>query len=330
MPLISSVRGSYGAQGRFGKKGLSFRMGQSNTFPGKSAKEILVDWQSGLTAAAFGASTPPDGAYWIQPPGCPEPFQVHCYMSIEGGGWNLVLRIADDDFGPATTSGFASNTPLVGDWSGWGLTTKAQIDSLGYNYTTANGTETFTPVFAYSPFNDVMVISGRSGQQSKRVGWRHTSTISNMYSVTGGTSNRTVADSTLFGNPTNWLQSGMDIRSDTTPGSDAGTNRKVGFKINGDGANDAVGTLTGGNPSGNKGWALSMIGYGRDDTTEGRSGGGIGCLLNVGNHRKMGHHYWGWGSGRASQFWSGDTSSPWFGHAVYVRELNTLTGSVPL
>jgi hypothetical protein len=326
MPLISSVRGSYGAQGRFGKKGLSFRMGQSNTFPGKSAKEILVDWQSGLTAAAFGASTPSDGAYWIQPPGCPEPFQVYCNMSLEGGGWMLVLRLASEDF----AADRAANSRFTGNWEGWTYSTKSQIDALGYSYTGANETDTFTPVFAYSPFNDVMVISSRASQSSKRVGWRHTNTINNMRSVTGGTSARTVGDSTLFGNPTNWLQSGMDIRPDTTPGSDAGTNRKVGFKINSDGSAGTGSGFIGGFTS-PVGWTGAMIGYGRDDNTEGRSGGGIGVWMESGNWARMGHHYWGWGSGRSSAAWNaGDKSSPWYGQAVYVRELNTLTGSVPL
>ncbi len=326
MPLISSVRGSYGAQGRFGKRSLAFKMGQSNTFPGKSAKEILVDWQSGLSASTFGPSTPTDGAYWIQPPGCPEPFQVYCYMSLEGGGWMLVLRLASEDF----ASNRAANSRFTGNWEGWNYTTKSQIDALGYSYTGANETDTFTPVFAYSPFNDVMVISSRASQSSKRVGWRHTNTINNMQSVTGGTTARTVGNSTLFGNPTNWLQSGMDIRGDTTPGSDAGTNRKVGFKINSDGSAGNGNGFVGGFTS-PVGWVGAMIGYGRDDNENGRSGGGIGVWMEVGNWAKMGHHYWGWGSGRNSSAWNAsDTSSPWYGHAVYVRELNTLTGSVPL
>jgi len=325
MPFISSVRGSYGPQGRFGKKPLAFRMGQSNTFPGKSAKEILVDWQSGISAAAFGASTPTDGNYWIQPPGCPEPFQVHCNMSLEGGGWTLALRLASEDF----ASGRAVNSRFTGSWEGWNYSTKSQIDALGYTYT-GGETDTFTPVFAYSPFNDVMVISSRASQSAKRVGWRHTTTIDNMRSVTGGTSARTVANSTLFGNPTNWLQSGMDIRPDTTPGSDAGNNRKVGFKINSDNSAGTGSGFVGGFTS-PVGWTGAMIGYGRDDNETGRSGGGIGVWMEAGNWAKMGHHYWGWGSGRSNSAWSsGDTSSPWYGQAVYVRELNTLTGSQPL
>lgn len=291
---------------------------------------ILRIWRDGTTAALAATSakaikdltgTTTDGSYWVKPPNCPEAFQVHCYMSIESGGWMLVLAVADNEFGPVASGGF-----LAGNWAGWAYNTKSQIDALNYSHTSATGTNAFTPIFAYSPFNDVMVISRRSGQTAKRLGWRHTTQISNMYSVTGGTNAQTVGNTILFGEPRNWLTTAMDVRPDTTTAA-LGNNRKYGFKINADtwGANNSgyAGGLTGGNNF-TLGWSNSMIGYGRDNQEGSYSGGGFGTWhygWEANRYNSLGHHYWGWGAARSSGTWSSDTSNPWYGHAVYVREL---------
>jgi len=283
----------------------------------------------GTTSARAGISansiktltgTTTDGSYWIKPVGCPNAFQVHCYMCIEGGGWVLGFRVSGNGWGPGTSGGF-----LTGNWAGWAYTTQTQIDALGYNYTTANGTNTFTPVFAYAPFNDVMIISGRSGQISKRLGWRHTNQISNVYSVTGGTSSQTRGNTILFGEPRNWLTSAMDVRPDTTTSS-TNANAFYGFKINADshGGTSDNGTnanMTGGFAAPYKGWLNSQIGYGRDNQDGSTSGGGFGCYSpHISPYFwAMGHHYWGHGASRASQFWSSDVSGPWYGHAMYIR-----------
>ena len=308
MPFISSVRGSYGAQGRFGRR---------------AANLGLTSATAAVSAAAIKAENPAatDGAYWLQPIGCPAPFLVHCYMTIEGGGWQLVLR-NDSNFGAANNNPFPSGDFLVSNWSGWAFNTKSQIDALGYSYSTAEDTNTFTPNYAYAPFKDVMVIANRSGQQSKRVGWRHNNQISSMVSVINHP-NRVLADSVLFGNAYNWLQS-LDVRSDTNLGGVIAD--QVGFKIRADGGSTTDSSnFTGGF------WTSTMhygaqIGCGRDTTGTDLSGnaqfgGGFGGRYGSGGpfSRNSGH-WWNHGPGRsASTYSAGDYSGPFYGHAVYVR-----------
>jgi len=287
------------------------------------AFSILRTWTDGSSQALAATSanviktitgTTTDGAYWIKPPNCPAAFQVHCYMSIENGGWMLVLRIADNNYNMQAAGSF-----LCADYVGWGYTTKAQIDALGFDYTASTTTNTFTPIFAYSPFTDCMVISGRAGNTSKRCGWRHNTTIANVYAVTGGTSSRTLGNTILFGEPRNWCQTGMDIRSDTTAAS-LDTGGIYGFKINSD-THGATTTPFVGGWHATAGWYNAMIGYGRDNSNSGYSGGGIGGYTSHfgTGYFAIGHHYWGWGSSRNSANWNGDPSGPFHGHAFYIR-----------
>jgi hypothetical protein len=284
---------------------------------------IVRFWRDGLTAARANTSAKAikdstgitaDGTYWIQPTGCPEPFQVHCYMSIEGGGWMLTLRF-ESDF---TNGGYASGSFLVANWAGWGYNTKTQIDALGYNYSVANDNNCFSPVYAYSPFNDVMVIANRSGQQAKRVGWRHNATFAKMYDAIS-TSTEKVANSVLFGNAYNWLST-LDVRSDTNLG--AASNTRVGFKIR----SDTGSTATASNWTGGF-WTTSMhygsqIGCGRENQDGNVFGGGIGGYYNGARWHRCNGHWWNHGDGRNSSAWSSsDTSTAFYGHAVYVREL---------
>ena len=81
------------------------KSGLSMDNPGESAEQILMDYPNS-----------PDGAYWIQPYGCPEPFLVHCYMTIEGGGWMLVLKNSSSELG-----NFGSGSFLVSNWEGWAV-----------------------------------------------------------------------------------------------------------------------------------------------------------------------------------------------------------------
>jgi hypothetical protein len=281
---------------------------------------ILRHWLDGEieSRAALSANniknltgTTTDGSYWIKPLNSPTAFLVHCYMSIEGGGWMLVLRNTSNELGP-----FSSGSFLVANWEGWGYNTKSQIDTLGFNYSTAADTNCFTPVYAHSPFSDVMVIANRSGQQSKRVGWRHSGGFNNMHSVIS-TSSEKVATSVLFGNAYNWLSS-LDIRSDTNVGG--ATNTRVGFKIRSDtGSSTSASNFTGGF------WTSTMhygsqIGCGRESTDANVWGGGFGGNYNNARWHRLNGHWWNHGDGRNSSAWNaGDQSSGLFGHAVYVR-----------
>ena len=264
-----------------------------------------------------------DGAYWIQPVGAPEPTLVWCNMTLQGGGWMLVLRNATNEFGAASATPFNSGDYLVGNWGGWGHTTKAQIDGIfggsqnATNYALDNGTNAFSPMYIYAPFNDVMVLPNRTDQRAKRVGWRHNTSFTAMRAaiMQGAVSYR--ANSILFGDANNWIR-GLDRRPDTY---DSGGGNYVGFKIRSDGhGNQFNSQMAGGWPD-SGGWTNSQIGYGRDDNNGSLSGGGFGCRDAADTHNRLSHHFWGWGSGRNSQFWSGDRSSPWYGHAVYVREI---------
>ena len=303
MPFISSVRGSYGAQGRFGKRISTLGLTSSN--PAVSAAAIKTDNPDA-----------PDGAYWLQPAGAPAPYLVHCYMTIEGGGWQLVLR-NDSNF---TGTGFGSGGFLVSNWDGWNYSNKSQVDSLGFDYSTAADTNCFTPNYMYAPFKDVMVIANRSGQQSKRLGWRHNSTISNMRSVIAGTSSRTVGNVELFGNPRHWLHC-LDVRSDVNIG-ESQSNNLYGFKIRSDsGSGINSGDYVGGFTDTTAHYG-AMIGCGRDSAGQPVGqviwGGGFGGRYTTGGyyHRLHGH-WWGHGDNRYSG--APDSSSAFYGHAVYIR-----------
>jgi hypothetical protein len=269
------------------------------------------------SAAAILAANPsaPDGAYWIRPTGAPEAFLVHCYMQIQGGGWMLALRNTSNELGS-----FGSGQFLVSNWVGWGYNTKSQIDSLGFNYSTAADTNCFTPVYAYSPFNDVMVIANRSGQESKRIGWRHSGGFTNMHAAIN-TSNEKVADSILFGDAYNWLRS-LDVRSDTNVMPAQTGTVKVGFKIRSDtGSSLGTGNFVGGFHTTAMHYG-SQIGCGRDNSNSNQWGGGFGGAYTTGpRFHRLNGHWWNHGDGRNQTVWNAqnDFSSGLFGHAVYVR-----------
>ena len=272
--------------------------------PASSAKAIL---EVNPSAA--------DGAYWIKPPGAPEAFLVHCYMTIEGGGWMLVLRNTSSELG-----NFASGSFLVSNWAGWAYNSKTQIDSLGFNYATNTDTNCFTPIYAYSPFNDVMVIANRVGQQTKRVGWRHSGGLINMYDAIN-TSNEKAATSVLFGEAYDWLRS-LDVRTDTNVMPAQTGTVKVGFKIRSDtGSSLGTGNFVGGFHTTAMHYG-SQIGCGRDNSNSNQWGGGFGGAYTTGpRFHRLNGHWWNHGDGRNQTVWNAqnDFSSGLFGHAVYVR-----------
>jgi hypothetical protein len=244
----------------------------------------------------------------------------------------LVFRNQTDEYGAASRTPFNSGDFLVGNWAGWAYNTQAQVDGISLtggnstNYALDDGSNAFSPVYFSFPFNDVMVLPNRTAQRAKRVGWRHTTKLTSMQAVINQGARQYRNDSVLFGNPYNWMTA-LDTRPDTNTGGGAGTH--AGFKIDSDGHGQPFAAqMTGGwptvsghstyaSPSG--GWTVMQVGYGRDGIESGYHGGGFGCRDAADTHNRLSHHYWGWGSGRASQFWSGDRSSAWYGHAVYVR-----------
>jgi len=311
-----------------------------NIGAGVKAPDGSTPEKAAVSATAILEAYPnsPDGAYWIKPEGYTgDPFLVHCYMTIENGGWMLVLRNDTNNFGSANTTPFASGSFLVGNWAGWGFTTKAQIDSAVTNnvsnYSQANGTDAFSPVYIASPFNDVMIIANRD--TNRRLGWRHNNQISNMRSVIMQPVT-TLGNSQLFatngGRAGHWFPT-LDKRSDTQATTDTGYNL-YGFKIGADThGNTFAGQMAGGWPSSglgsggtvsqtpNGGWYNAQIGYGVNQSSQtGQVGGGFGGQDTAGpTWHRLNHHAWGWGSSRNQSNWSSNRSSPYFGHAVYVR-----------
>jgi hypothetical protein len=311
---------------------------------------IALDGSSASRAAPSAAAiltvnpSAANGSYWIKPTDYTgDPFLVHCLMTIEGGGWMLALRNATDDFGAGNRTPYASGSFLVGNWPGWGFSTKAQVDgALGgttnvSNYAVANGTNAFSPVYIASPFNDVMVIANRD--TNRRVGWRHNVQVPSMRTAIMRTS-VTLGNSQLFASngarAGNWFNM-LDKRPDTQTSGFVDRNFNLyGFKIGADshGNNDAD-QMTGGWPSDQNGaggrryesrwggWYNAQIGWAATDsgTAEifGQIGGGFGGQDPTPAWHRLNHHAWGWGSSRSQATWDPDRSSPYQGHAVYVR-----------
>lgn len=309
----------------------TFTITATNSLTNATAKSFTITrkWYDGsnrLQAAPSaqyirGLGITTDGDFWLQPSGCPRPFISHCYNSIESGGWQLVLRFKTD-FTNATQYG--QNEFIMSSWEGWNYATQEDIEATGLSPVGTGDRDAFSPSFAFSQFRDVMVIPNDSAQLSKRLGWRHTATITNMLSVTGQKNSETLGNSVLFGQPNNWLAS-LYVRADTTIYT-GGT--RYGFKIRSDtgSSNDTV-NMTGGfngQPrypnSTQTGHYYAMIGCGRENSNGSEWGGGIGGVYNGGVRHRCSGHWWGFGDGRSSGAWSGgDRSDPFYGHAVYVR-----------
>ena len=281
-------------------------LGQSENAPSPSCKEIF---DSNCSVG--------DGAYWIQPESYPDPFQVHCYMDLGGdvgGGWTLVFRTSTNDFGP-----FSSNTFLTGNWDGWSWTDKNQFDTIGY-YGALGDENAYSPAYASVPFNDVMVIANRDS--AKRVAWHHNAEVPSVHHAIITEPIRRLGDSCIEGICTHWIQS-LDIRSDTTNSTSRNYNEHYGFKIHSDNHGASSRPMAGGMPAHPNGstttaWSWMQIGYGGPSSSS-KDGHGFGAICSDGVYHRFNGHMWGWGSGRNSSAWSGDKSSPFYGHALYVR-----------
>ena len=259
-----------------------------------------------------------DDNFWLQPTGCPRPFISHCYNSIESGGWQLALRLQTNITANAS---YGQNENFVSSWEGWGYGTQDQIENLGLSPVSTADRDAFSPSFAYSGFTDVMVIANDSAQIAKRLGWRHTTPITSMLSVTGLKNSETIGNTVLFGSPTTWLTS-LHVRGDTSLMT-GGT--RYGFKLRADtGSSNTSRDFFGGiqgtdrfTDTTHAGHYFSMIGCGRENSNGGQWGGGIGGCYNAGVRHRMSGHWWNHGD---SRFSGADRTDCFFGHAVYIRQ----------
>lgn len=269
-------------------------------------------------------SSAPDGTYWIQPNGAPEAYKVFCYMTIEGGGWELAYRINSWNFGNSATQ-FGGPS-----WNGWNYTTKAECDTHGKYYERHGDEDCISPSFCYRDFTDVMVIANQ--HDDLRAGYRFGTTQTSI-SANLSTAGSKTTSTALFpaSNAFNWPLI-LHERSGTNMNYAGG--EYFGFKVRFDNwaSNSNNPILKGGNASnyGTNGWGQSQIGIGRDNnSTPGYWGGGFGAAsYNVspyetvggGPNRRMNGHWWGHGDGRNRFCWTGDRSNGYYGHSIFVRK----------
>lgn len=244
----------------------------------------------------------PTGTYWLKAGGTP--YKCHCIMDLEGGGWELAVRTDSINL----FSG-GSTDPMHGQWPGWIYTTKGQCDGFNTFYERAGDSKTISPSAVYQGFKDVMVIG--NNDRSKRMGHRWNSTQQPITTIlnTNGTNK---ADSELFGGK-NFLT--LHVRQETNASYSGGD--FFGFNVYSD-TGSGAGGLSGGQPDNGWGWAQAQIGVGRDNTSSGYFGGGIGGSAQSVYNQIFGH-WWGHGSGRAQHYWTGNTETGHYGHSVYIR-----------
>ena len=273
----------------------------------------------------------PDGGYWIKPEGSTTPYLTHCFFSIEGGGWNQIMKLSSNTLLTNALSG--GNAPQVGasftfgpHWDGWAWNQDNQFETLFSLADSGNFTDVdaFSPLFYKLPFNDVMLV--QITNSANRVGWRHNVTIPNMRAVTGGTNQSTYSNTLLFpsafiNTPDEWsLVRRLGVHSGVrTFVSQTGT--RFCFKVLSDYANN-YGTInqyiTGGYTAATSnnvtGHGVAMIGMGGTGASSGRFGGGIGFTYTANSPWRAHGHYYGFGTS------SGATANRTFLNlAVYVR-----------
>jgi hypothetical protein len=273
----------------------------------------------------------PDGGYWIKPEGSNTPYLTHCFFSIEGGGWNQIMKLSSNTL--LTNSLPNGNAPQVGasytfgpHWDGWAWNQDNQFETLFSLANSGNFTDVdaFSPLFYQLPFNDVMLV--QITNSGNRVGWRHNTTIPNMRAVTGGTNQSTYSNTLLFpsafiNTPDEWsLTRRLGVHSGVrTQVSQLGT--RFGFKVLSDYANNygsinqyITGGYTAATSNNVTGHGVSMIGMGGTGASGNRFGGGIGFTYTANNPwRAHGHYYnFGTSSGAAA-------NRTFLNLAVYVR-----------
>jgi hypothetical protein len=273
----------------------------------------------------------PDGGYWIKPEGSNTPYLTHCFFSIEGGGWNQIMKLSSNTL--LTNSLPGGNAPQVGasytfgpHWDGWAWNQDNQFETLFSLANSGNFTDVdaFSPLFYQLPFNDVMLV--QITNSGNRVGWRHNTTIPNMRAVTGGTNQSTYSNTLLFpsafiNTPDEWsLVRRLGVHSGVrTQVSQLGT--RFGFKVLSDYANNygsinqyITGGYTAATSNNVTGHGVSMIGMGGTGASGNRFGGGIGFTYTANNPWRAHGHYYNFGTG------SGATANRTFLNlAVYVR-----------
>lgn len=272
-----------------------------------------------------------DGTYWIKPAGTSTAYQTYCNFSLENGGWTQIMKLSSNTLltnnVPSTVT---NNVPLTGaantfspHWDGWLWNTEGQFTSLFPLANNANFTDidSFSPLFATLPFNDIMVISINS--TANRLGWRHSATIPNMRAVTGATNQTTYGNQWLFPNVAqeefSWVRRLQTVASVAQFQSQVPT--VYGFKILSDRANNygnvslyMTGGYTTDTSDGVTGHGVAMIGMGGTTNTSGRWGGGIGFTYTANQHWRAHGHWWNQGTS------SGGASNRTFtGLAVFVR-----------
>lgn len=270
------------------------------------------------------------GAYWIKPAGSAVAHLTHCNFALEGGGWTQIMKLSSTTLLTNNVTALGANVSGVGSlytyaphWDGWQWNTDASFETLFTDSSNDNfnDIDSFSKLFYKLPFNDVMVVS--LNDTSRRVGWRHNSTIPNMRSVTGGTNLSTYGDQWLFPqviqDEYSWVRRLQTVASVAQFQSQTGTN--FGFKTLSDRAGNYPtinSFITGGYSTSTSnlvtGHGVSMVGMGGTGTSGGRWGGGIGFSYTA-NSQWRAHGHW-WGQGLSS----GGTSNRTFtGLAVFVR-----------
>lgn len=260
----------------------------------------------------------PDGDYWIKPLSSQPAFKVHCYMTLESGGWMKLLSCNTYNSSGGSFSNAQSNGEfLTPGWEGWYWN---HVHNYEGKFTGTAGNDQFTPIYHTAPFNDVMVIA-TGDAPSNRLGWRHNTQYNSVRTRIHDTNAPTVHDSVLFSSTD--MLTHMRRRNDTSNFTSDGSNARLGFKIRADtGASGLTSSwFVGGTQyGGQSGHGVSMIGVGRENSTGNRFGGGFGFAYHSGYYFKFGGHWWGHGYARNAAAWSSDTSAGVYDHAVYVRE----------
>lgn len=268
--------------------------GRTSANPATSCKQIDELYNGEVQLAE-------SGPYWIKPAGYSgAAFEVWCEMDTNGGGWTLVGKVIG-----ATYNGDGGVLDGV-DTARW--INRQYLGSVN-NLTLENA---LGPAYESVPFTDFMLVG--LNDPNDKLGWRHSETFTSLHAVFSSATQRR-ASALLFGN-----HKTLDYRSgcEQASGPDSTGPQFYGFNINSDSNGGDSGTLVNGY---GHGWCSALAGFGRDNSAEGYTGGGLGAYC-YGRAHQMGRHYWGWGDGCNSAGWNSGNiinAQTFHGHAFYVR-----------